>query len=156
MTRRFMRVSAPLALAIAGALTLSACGDAPAKTESHAAEEAEKRGPHGGRMLYDGDLSVEITIFEDGVEPEFRVYAYRKEKPLAPGQVQLKITLTRLDGEVNRFSFKPEGDYLRGQGVVTEQHSFTLGHGGGTDQARLGDPVRCHTASAGLRSRPKL
>ncbi len=126
MTRRFMRVSAPLALAIAGALTLSACGDAPAKTESHAAEEAEKRGPHGGRMLYDGDLSVEITIFEDGVEPEFRVYAYRKEKPLAPGQVQLKITLTRLDGEVNRFSFKPEGDYLRGQGVVTEPHSFDV------------------------------
>ena len=28
MSRRYMRVSAPLALALAGALTLSACGDA--------------------------------------------------------------------------------------------------------------------------------
>ncbi len=126
MTRRFMRASAPLALAIAGALTLSACGNTPAKTETHAAEEAEKRGPHGGRMLYDGDLSVEITIFEDGVEPEFRVYAYRKDRPLAPEGVQLAVTLTRLDGEVNRFAFKPEGDYLRGQGVVAEPHSFDV------------------------------
>jgi cobalt-zinc-cadmium efflux system membrane fusion protein len=126
MTRRFMRVSAPLALAIAGALTLSACGKAPAKPEGHAAEEAEKRGPHGGRMLYDGDLSIEITIFEDGVEPEFRVYAYRKDRPLTPSDVQLSITLTRLDGEVNRFAFKPEGDYLRGQGVVAEPHSFDV------------------------------
>jgi cobalt-zinc-cadmium efflux system membrane fusion protein len=125
MTRRFMRVSAPLALAIAGALTLSACGNAPTKPESHA-EEAEKRGPHGGRVLQDGDLSIEITIFEDGVEPEFRVYAYRKDRPLAPSEVQLAITLTRLDGEMNRFSFKPEGDYLRGQGVVTEPHSFDV------------------------------
>jgi len=126
MTRRFTRISAPLALAIAGALALAACGNAPAKPENHAAEEAEKRGPHGGRMLYDGDLSIEITIFEDGVEPEFRVYAYRKDRPLAPNQVQLSITLTRLDGEVNRFAFKPEGDYLRGQGVVDEPHSFDV------------------------------
>lgn len=126
MTRRFMRVSAPLALAIAGALTLAACGNTPAKTENHAAEEAEQRGPHGGRMLRDGDVSIEITIFEDGVEPEFRVYAYRKDRPLAPEGVQLAVTLTRLDGEVNRFAFKPEGDYLRGQGVVTEPHSFDV------------------------------
>ncbi|PVM92943.1 efflux RND transporter periplasmic adaptor subunit [Caulobacter endophyticus] len=126
MIRRFMRASAPLALAIAGALILAACGPAPAKPENHAAEEAEKRGPHGGRMLQDGDLAIEITIFEDGVEPEFRVYAYRKDRPLAPGQIQLSIALTRLDGEVNRFSFKPEGDYLRGQGVVTEPHSFDV------------------------------
>ncbi|PVM83897.1 HlyD family secretion protein [Caulobacter radicis] len=126
MSRRFMRVSAPLALALAGALTLSACGSAPAKPEGHAAEEAEQRGPHGGRMLHDGDLSIEITIFEDGVEPEFRVYAYRKDKPLAPSQFQLTIALTRLDGEVNRFALKPEGDYLRGQGVVTEPHSFDV------------------------------
>lgn len=125
MTRRFMRVSAPLALAIAGALTLAACGDAPAKPENHA-EESEKRGPHGGRMLYDGDLSLEITIFEDGVEPEFRVYAYRKDKPLAPGEVQLSMALTRLDGEVDRFAFKPQDDYLRGQGVVAEPHSFDV------------------------------
>ncbi|PVM88046.1 efflux RND transporter periplasmic adaptor subunit [Caulobacter radicis] len=125
MSRRYMRASAPLALALAGALTLSACGDAPAKSENHA-EAAETRGPHGGRMLRDGDVSIEITIFEDGVEPEFRVYAYRKDRPLAPSEVQLTVTLTRLDGEVNRFSFKPEGDYLRGQGVVTEPHSFDV------------------------------
>jgi membrane fusion protein, heavy metal efflux system len=69
---------------------------------------------------------VEITIFEDGVEPEFRVYAYRGDKPVAPNDVQLSIDLTRLGGEVNRFAFKPQEDFLRGQGVVHEPHSFDV------------------------------
>jgi cobalt-zinc-cadmium efflux system membrane fusion protein len=50
-------------------------------------EEVEK-GPHGGRLLdfheAGEDFSVEITIYETGLPPEFRVYAYYDEKPLAP------------------------------------------------------------------------
>ncbi|WP_338503186.1 efflux RND transporter periplasmic adaptor subunit [Sphingomonas kaistensis] len=109
---------------------LAGCSSEGAKAE---AEEGEapaaaeyERGPHNGRMLRDGNFAIEVTIFEDGVEPEFRMYAYRDGKPVAPGQVQLTATLNRLDGEVNRFSFRPEGDYLRGSGVVTEPHSFDV------------------------------
>jgi len=36
------------------------------------------------------------------------------------------MTLKRLGGEVNRFTFKPENDYLAGQGVVEEPHSFDV------------------------------
>ena len=36
------------------------------------------------------------------------------------------MQLTRLDGEVNRFAFAPQGDYLRGDGVVHEPHSFSV------------------------------
>ena len=110
MTRPTTRLGAPLALALAGALALSACGERPkpAEAEGHAAKAGDyERGPHRGRMLRDGDFAVEVTIFEDGVEPKFHVYAYRKDKPVAPRDVQLSIELSRLDGEVNRFAFDP-------------------------------------------------
>ncbi|OYX03251.1 MAG: HlyD family secretion protein [Caulobacter vibrioides] len=129
MTRLKSRFGAPLALALAGALSLSACGELPktAETEDHAAKAGDyERGPHRGRMLRDGDFALEVTIFEDGVEPEFHVYAYRKDKPISPKDVQLSITLSRLDGEVNRFAFAPVEDYLRGGGVVAEPHSFDV------------------------------
>lgn len=108
---------------------LSACGETP-KAEEHgehgeAASESE-RGPHGGRMLRDGDFAVEIQIFEDGVEPEFHVYAYRSDKPVAPDDVKLTIDLVRLGGKVDRFAFAPQEDYLRGGGVVKEPHSFDV------------------------------
>lgn len=130
MTRLSRRLAAaPLALAMVGTLTLSACGERPksAEAEGHAAKTGEyERGPHRGRMLRNGDFALEVTIFEDGVEPEFHVYAYRKDKPIAPKDLQLSITLSRLDGEVNRFVFTPVEDYLRGGGVVHEPHSFDV------------------------------
>src|SRR3546814_8851743 len=77
-------------------------------------------------MLRDGDFAVEVTIFEDGVDPEFHVYAYRNDKPVAPGDVQLSIELARLGGKVDRFAFTPQEAYLRGGGVVIEPHSFDV------------------------------
>ncbi|MEZ5784737.1 MAG: efflux RND transporter periplasmic adaptor subunit [Rhizobiaceae bacterium] len=109
---------------------LAACGEAPSTSgegEAHGATAADyERGPHRGRMLRDGDFAVEVTIFEDGVEPEFHIYAYRDDKPVAPGDVQLAIELHRLGGEVDRFAFKPKDDYLLGNGVVVEPHSFDV------------------------------
>jgi cobalt-zinc-cadmium efflux system membrane fusion protein len=110
-------------------LLVSACGGSaePPPADGHtAAAEAFERGPHGGRILRDGDFAVEVTIFEDGVPPEFHVYAYRKDKPLDPRQVQLAVELTRLGGRVDRFTFEPQGDFLRGEGVVLEPHSFDV------------------------------
>lgn len=96
--------------------------------EGHGAPAAAEfeRGPHRGRMLRDGDFALEVTIFETGVPPQFRLYAYRGNKPLKPGEVVPTIELKRLDGEVNRFTFKPEGDYLTGSGTVHEPHSFDV------------------------------
>ena len=117
-------------LAMLAALALAGCGtespkDAPAAGHGAAASDYE-RGPHNGRMLKSGDFALEVTIFEDGVPPEHHVYAYRGSKPIAPAEVHLAVTLSRLDGEVNQFSFTPEGDYLKGSGTVTEPHSFDV------------------------------
>jgi cobalt-zinc-cadmium efflux system membrane fusion protein len=117
------------ALAALLILSLSACGsEAPAGEEAAEGAPAQdyERGPHNGRMLRDGDFAVEVTIFEDGVPPEYRVFAYRDDKPIAPENVDLTIQLKRLDGETNTFRFAPEQDYLRGNGVVTEPHSFDV------------------------------
>jgi membrane fusion protein, heavy metal efflux system len=112
-------------------LALVACGDKAGETpkadSGHAAPAAEyERGPHRGRMLRDGDFAIEVTIFETNVPPEYRLYAYRNDNPLPPAEVQATVELRRLDGETNRFAFKPEGDYLRGNGEVTEPHSFDV------------------------------
>lgn len=116
-----------IVLAFIAAGLLSACGKSAENTEHGAAVGADyERGPHNGRLLRDGEFAVEITIFEDGVEPQFRVYPYRKDVALEPTQVQLSMALTRLGGQVDRFAFRPEGDFLLGDAVVTEPHSFDV------------------------------
>jgi cobalt-zinc-cadmium efflux system membrane fusion protein len=113
---------------LALAAFLSACGEgARAPEQGHEAEAEEfERGPHRGRMLRDGDLAVEVTIFEDGVEPQFRVFPYLKNEPLAPRELALTMALTRLGGQVDKFAFTPIDDYLLGGGVVREPHSFDV------------------------------
>ncbi len=82
------------------------------------------KGPHRGRLLADGDFQIEVAIFEHGVPPEFHVYPTLAGEPLDPAQVNLAIALTRLDGEVDRFTFTPEQDYLKSNTSVHEPHSF--------------------------------
>jgi cobalt-zinc-cadmium efflux system membrane fusion protein len=69
---------------------------------------------------------VELAIFEAGVPPEYRAWITRGGQPVSPGDVTLTVTLERLDGERNVFRFQPQGDFLRGDGTVTEPHSFDV------------------------------
>lgn len=120
------------ALTLSLSMLLAACGggDPAGKTESHgepAASAGEyERGPHGGRMLREGNVAIEVTIFETNVPPQYRLYPYVDDKPVPPSSVQPTVRLKRLDGEVNNFTFTPEKDYLTGSGEVTEPHSFDV------------------------------
>jgi len=88
---------------------------------------AYPRGPHNGRLLSDEALKVEVTIYETGVPPQFRVYAFdANDQLVAPSEVQLQIELHRLGGRIDRVGFHPEADYLRGDAVVEEPHSFDV------------------------------
>ena len=93
-------------------------------TENH--ESEPERGAHGGRLLRDGDFALELTIVEAGVPPEFRLWATRAGEPIAPGDLQARVTLTRLGGIVDRIDFEPREDFLRGDAVVYEPHSFAV------------------------------
>lgn len=120
-----------LAVVTVSALMAGSCGEKPSAAEGGSAETAAasgeyERGPHRGRMLREGTFAIEMTIFEDGVDPEFHVYAYENDKPLPPNEVQLTVELLRLGNKVDRFAFTPREDYLLGNGVVTEPHSFQV------------------------------
>ena len=129
----------PMAALLVLTLTLSACGEpAPEATHGHghghghgpeaahgAAESADK-GPHNGRLLRDGDFVVELAIFESGVPPEYRAWVIKAGRALPPDAVDLRVELARLDGQTDQFRFAPHEDFLRGDGVVTEPHSFDV------------------------------
>lgn len=89
-----------------------------------AAPAGPERGPHGGRLLRDGDFTLELAIVEQGVPPEFRAWFTRAGKPVAPADVTLTVELKRPDGALDRFTFSPAGDHARGSGEVEEPHSF--------------------------------
>lgn len=118
----------------AAGLLLAACDQAATdrtqKEGEHgqgvAAENEVKKGPNRGLLLEDGNFAIEVTIFEQGRPPQFRLFAYEAGKPLNPAQIEASVILTRLDGEENHFAFKAEADHLAGDGVVTEPHSFDV------------------------------
>ena len=121
-----------LSLSLFLVMPLTACGEGSG-TKNATAAEAEapaagdyERGPHNGRMLRNGNFALEMTVFEDGVPPEYRLFAYRDDKPLPPGEVRASVTIRRLDGEVTTFGFRPEQNYLRGNATLVEPHSFDV------------------------------
>ena len=108
--RKFHLISALLL-----ATPLMACGESaesPTEAEGEAPAADYERGPHNGRFLRDKNFAIEVTVFEDGVPPEYRLYAYRDDKPVAPEEVQARVTIKRLDGEVTTFSFEPQDDWV--------------------------------------------
>ena len=114
------------ALLLACASALAACDLAePTATESAGGVEFE-RGSNGGRLLTDGNFTLELAIFEAGVPPEFHAWATSGGTALAPGDVDLTVELRRLGGEVDRIDFSPQGEYLRGNATVHEPHSFDV------------------------------
>src|SRR5687768_17245627 len=84
---------------------------------------AQKKGPHGGKLFTRNGYGIEVTIFEQGVAPQFRVYAYRDGKPLVPATNQVVLTLERLGRPPQLFKFAAEQDYLKGDAIVEEPHS---------------------------------
>jgi cobalt-zinc-cadmium efflux system membrane fusion protein len=93
----------------------------------HDAQTADfERGSHGGRLLKSGEFALELAIFETGVPPEFRAWATFGGSPLEPDQVNLVVRLTRLGDRIDTIEFLPEDDFLRGDQIVYEPHSFLV------------------------------
>ena len=84
------------------------------------------KGPKGGKLFSTKNFSVEVTIFEGGISPYFRLYLYENKKQIMPAKVNIEITLTRLAAPAQIFRFVPEKDYLVSNQVVHEPHSFEM------------------------------
>ena len=65
--------------------------------DDHAHDESS-RGPHGGRLLSKDAFTIELSIFETGVEPHFRAYVTVDGKSIPPDQVELRVQLLRING----------------------------------------------------------
>ncbi|MBL8268070.1 efflux RND transporter periplasmic adaptor subunit [Steroidobacter sp.] len=114
------------------ALFVGGCGSSSKSEDEHGHEggheaaESFERGSHGGRLLEQEGFALELAIFESGVPPEFRAWLYEDNKPLPADAASVTVELGRLGGGVDRFEFEPQGEFLRGRGVVEEPHSFDV------------------------------
>lgn len=118
-----------LVTAMCGLVTtsLAGCGGTPSH---HHDRESDEHGPHGGKVLTDGDTSLELAIHESGGPPRFRAYLTHHNKPVSPSLFSLNVTLTRLGGIQEVISFKPKGDFLLSDQEIGEPHSFDIGVSG--------------------------
>ncbi|HWL61599.1 MAG TPA: efflux RND transporter periplasmic adaptor subunit [Steroidobacteraceae bacterium] len=115
------------------ALLLAACGrqhDEPAQAgheHGHEHEEDTPRGPHGGRLLEQDGMEVELAIAEEGTPPKFQAWLRRDGKSLPPAAGTVEVRLTRLgDVKETHLLLPREDGSLRADTVVGEPHSFDL------------------------------
>jgi cobalt-zinc-cadmium efflux system membrane fusion protein len=113
-------------------IAMAGCGPEPQPVANEVGHDSEQpaaeaaTGPNGGRLLTDGELTVELAIFESGVEPEYHAWVSAGGEPLAPSAVSLTVELARLGGRVDVIDFTPQDEFLRGNQVVAEPHSFDV------------------------------
>lgn len=70
--------------------------DSQEGTESKHGGNVQAKGPHGGRLLSEGDFQVEITMYERGVPPQFRIYVFDRGKAVNPDEAKLTVELHSL------------------------------------------------------------
>lgn len=82
-------------------------------------------------ILDTGHGKLELSVFEDGVPPVFRLRAPAGHKLPHPGNITLETV--RPDGVRQTFAFVQKGTFLESRQDIPEPHEFeavlTLGHG---------------------------
>jgi cobalt-zinc-cadmium efflux system membrane fusion protein len=110
---------------------LAACGpaeDPDPTTAGHGMDAMPDvaRGPHGGRLLEDGDFQLELALVEGGLPTRYRAWATSGGAPLPPAEVDLTVTLTRLGGATEAIDFEATADFLESGTAIPEPHSFVV------------------------------
>ncbi|MDN5369246.1 MAG: rane fusion protein heavy metal efflux system [Shewanella sp.] len=120
--------SLSLAVLLNMSVAISSLISPPVSASAEASEQQAEpeKGLHRGRMLRDGSFALELAIFETGVPPEFRVWSTDDGKPIAPEALELNVKLARLGDVVDDIHFNVQGDFLRGDKVIYEPHSFVV------------------------------
>lgn len=148
-----------LAAAAAALALLGACTGGRSPDEAQAGEHADPHagtasaqdeiatGIQGGRLLRDGELSVELLIDERSGTPYLRAWARRGDHTLPPCTADdpdgathcwaLQARLDRLGGRQDALHFVAQDDSLRSIEAVSEPHSFDVAL-----DARLGGEAR--------------
>ncbi|AJD47985.1 CzcB family heavy metal RND efflux membrane fusion protein [Isoalcanivorax pacificus W11-5] len=123
-----------LILSLSAAPGAWASGDHDHDHGDHADHEAQAAGPHGGRLLEDGDISLEVQQAEEDGNVTFQAWVSAHGAPV--DDAELVFTLTRLDEAPQTLVLQRAGDSWRADDRVGTPHSFditaTLRHDGET------------------------
>ena len=97
-------------------------------------------GPNGGQLIDTGGHGeIEITVFEDGVPPRFRLFFFEqgdRSTAVSPAGQAVILETVRPDATRQTFEFQPatDGKYLESTTAIPEPHEFTayvqVGHDG--------------------------
>lgn len=124
--------------ALSLSLLLAACGGGdPAAGAGHGHDEGEahaeaeagesRKGEHGGRLLEQDGVSVELAIAEDGTPPKYQAWLYRDGKPLPPTAGIVEVRLKRLGDLAENHALEAQTDgSLMAATIVGEPHSFDV------------------------------
>ena len=89
---------------------------------------APELAPHGGTWVKHHDGFIEISVFESGVPPRFRLYFFdgdeRPVAPIAPGEVSLETI--RPGGARQTFAFRAGDGCLEATSDLPEPHEFSV------------------------------
>lgn len=126
MTKKQLRIilgmlAAGLILAI---LILSLERPVVGEGDNEHEKTTENRGSHGGQLLTNGPVTLEVLLSEKSGEPHFQIYQYKNERLLPPQVNHLTVTLHRPDGESQTIDFEVNQDFLQSRQVIEEPHVF--------------------------------
>ncbi|MDP3210394.1 efflux RND transporter periplasmic adaptor subunit [Methylotenera sp.] len=97
--------------------------------DGHQHEEQAKeipKGPHAGKIFNQDGYGLEVILYKQNNNPEFRVYTYENGKPLDPSTSNVMFTINRLGHNPEKLNFVKEADYLKSDKAVEEPHSFKV------------------------------
>lgn len=120
------RIMTSILIAQLSIMSILSSAIANAQTAVESVKEAVEKGPNKGRMLRDGDFAIELAIFEDGMPPEFRIFATKGGNALPAKDIAVNVKLLRLGDVVDDIHFYAEKNYLRGDMEIVEPHSFQV------------------------------
>lgn len=117
----------PLLILLFGlsSFSLWASGDTHAVEENNHQDTMEK-GPQGGRLLKEGNITLELLIFERGMPPHFRAYLYKNGELISPDNAHLTVQLLRFNDKKETITFIPVEHFLQSKQVIREPHSFDV------------------------------
>ena len=83
-------------------------------------------GPHGGSWVKTENGFIELSVFETGVPPRFRLYFFDLDGAPAPlpQDTEIGLETSRPDGRAQAFTFAPRHDCLEATAELPEPHEF--------------------------------
>ncbi len=130
----FQIASAVMIVGLAGWMAWRTRRDILAEAAHDHSHDDHAHGPQGGIPINTGHGVVEITVFEDGVPPIFRLFFYHHGKAAKlPPADNVTIETIRSDGSKQLFTFLDKAGFLESTAAIPEPHEFdvilTLAHG---------------------------